>query len=659
MPRDLRSTPVYRDVEAYFRAALGPGLDRITDADDLAVQPSGGHIAFTGLRRTDLGSEEETRLCLVPTSGGGVESVTGGPHSDRMPAWSPDAEMLAFLSDRAAEGRNQLYFQAGGTGDAVAGPEVPGTIESLEWSPDGRGILLVVAGEGAEKAGALGSGPARSDAGGAPPWLPHVRSSSDEEGWRRAWIHERASDSIAPISPEGLNVWEATWFGSDRIAAIASNGPGEDRWYESRLVVVDTATGDTHDLCKSEVQLAVPAANASGGRVAVIEAVCSDRIVVAGDLILISEDGDPQRIDTAGVDVTSLSWRDDDHLLVAGLRGLQTVVGELDATSGAFSSLWVSDDTCGNRIYPRAWPLGDDGFVAVVHGYKRHPEIVSVRNKEERTIASLAHPGADYVNQIGGELSAVLWNAPDELQIEGFLCAPSGPGPHPLVLFVHGGPIGSYRNFWMMRSTLVPLLVGRGYAVLLPNPRGSSGRGQEFAGAVIGDMGGADADDCVAGIDYLVAKGLADHDRVGVMGGSYGGFMSAWLAATTDRFAAAVAISPVTDWYSQHYTSNISFFDKEFLRDDPRTAAGDYFNRSPLFKITAATAPTLVTAGEVDRCTPPGQAVEFYQALVEAGVEAELAVYPNEGHGVRNFPATIDFEARVLSWFERHMPAKG
>jgi dipeptidyl aminopeptidase/acylaminoacyl peptidase len=134
--------------------------------------------------------------------------------------------------------------------------------------------------------------------------------------------------------------------------------------------------------------------------------------------------------------------------------------------------------------------------------------------------------------------------------------------------------------------------------------------------------------------------------------------MACWLVTQTDRFAAAVAVSPVTDWYSQHLTSNIGFWDRLILKDVIGTPDGEYFHRSPIFFAGQARTPTLLTAGEVDECTPPGQAVEFFEALRENGVEAELALYPGEGHGVRKLPAQIDFFTRLTAWFERHMPAR-
>ena len=202
---------------------------------------------------------------------------------------------------------------------------------------------------------------------------------------------------------------------------------------------------------------------------------------------------------------------------------------------------------------------------------------------------------------------------------------------------------------------MTALLLSRGYAVFCPNPRGSGGRGRAFTDMVVGDMGGADAHDVLSGIDHLVELGLADPDRIGVFGGSYGGFMSAWLPAIDERFKAAVSISPVTDWVSQHFTSSLAEWDASFVGGAP-TDPGTFSRFSPVMRHGQLSTPTLLTAGANDRATPPGQAIEFWQALRLQDVPAELVIYPQEGHGVGTYPAVLDFNARLVAWFDRYLP---
>jgi dipeptidyl aminopeptidase/acylaminoacyl peptidase len=650
--RDIRRTDLFREVEEFYKEALEPGFGRITNADDLNPSPDRRRIAFTGTGLHKFEGTEQERVCLADVETKAMRIATGGPNDDRLPKWSPDGSTIAFVSDRKQKGRFQLFFLTNDLAEARKGPEIPGSIEFMQWAPNGRRLLVGAADEGAEVAAAHGSGKIERGEGDIPEWLPEVRSSRAEQGWRRLWVYDARSTSIELLSPDDLNVWEAAFAGDD-VVAIASRHPDEASWYSARLVLL--GSGEERELYRSKVQLGVPAANPSGDRIAVIEAACSDRLAVAGDLLLISRDGDVERVDT-GVDVTWLEWANDDVVLFSGVRDTHTIIGTCHRTTSEVRESWRSGHTCGGRIFPRAWAFGEEAAVAVVHGYDRYPEIAVLERGREDTVVSLEHPGADFVSKVGGELRSVTWSSKDGLQIQGYLLVPDGPPPYPLVVDVHGGPISLHRNFWAMRSLLAPLLVSRGYAVLLPNPRGSIGRGQEFAAMVIGDMGGADADDILSGVDYVVDQGVADRERIGVWGGSYGGFMTAWLVTHSDIFAAAVALAPVTDYTSQHYSSNIGFWDKEFLRDDPSKPGGEYFNRSPLSFVANVSTPTFLIAGEVDRCTPPGQAVEFHQAMIEHGVDTDLVIYPNEGHGIRNFPARIDVDARVLAWFERYMP---
>lgn len=663
MRRDIRETPLFKEIEDQYRRLLEPAFGSVASASSPVVSPDGRKVALTGVIPERLEGSPTTRVCIVDRATGEIEATTSGPNDDRLPAWSPDGSRLAFLSDRAEKGQNLLYIAPAENLDApTAAPAVPGTAEYLAWSPDGRHIILGVAGRGADLSGGQGGGTHKAAEDELPSWLPEVDSGVDESDWRRLYLYDVSSGEMRVMSREGLNVWEAAWAGPDRVVAIVSEHPGEGAWYTAPLALIDVASGKERVLYRSEWQLGVPVASPSGERLAVIEAICSDRLVVAGDLLLAEPgSGAATRIDTNGVDVTALTWRDDTRLLFGGLRGLHSVVGEHDASTGQTRELWDTEEGLG--IYfpdpARVSPLGEDGFVVMRDSYARYPELVEMAGGQIRTIRSFEHGGVEYLRSIAGTMEEVRWNAPDGLEIQGLLVRPNGSSPHPLITVVHGGPVSATRNRWPAdhRVSLGPLLAARGYAVFYPNPRGSVGRGQEFARAVYGDLGGAETYDTLSGIDALVERGIADPERLGVTGGSHGGFMTSWLVTQTDRFAAAVSVAPVNDWHSFHWTTNIPHFDAGFLQDDPTHAAGNYDERSPVMFAKNVRTPTLNVAGGQDRCTPPTQAVEFHNALLENGVESVLVIYPEEGHGVRTMPAAIDYAARVIGWFEDHMPA--
>jgi len=252
------------------------------------------------------------------------------------------------------------------------------------------------------------------------------------------------------------------------------------------------------------------------------------------------------------------------------------------------------------------------------------------------------------------------WSGAGGLALEGLLVLPRERPPTPLatIVVIHGGPS------WAAKYAFDPLhaipFTAAGYAVFLPNYRGNCGWGQDFARLNIGDPAGAEFADILLGIDQCVADGVADPDRLGVTGGSYGGYLTAWAVATTTRFRAAVMVSGIADQWSCHYSCNHDF--SEFICGGPlsqdryRKVALD---RSPLFRLDKPTTPTLMIHGSEDRCTPLGQAQEFYAGLREKGVTAEIAIYPREGHGLRERAHRMNAWERTLAWFDRYLRPPG
>jgi dipeptidyl aminopeptidase/acylaminoacyl peptidase len=664
MRKDLRESPEYAAVAEHVRRLHEPVFGRPHRVTDLVATSDASRIVVTGSVYDEL--EGLPRTALYEVRDGGLCALTSGSGSAKAARLAPDGSSLAFLSDRAKAEVFQAYLLAGGQlGEARPAPAVPGTVEYLAWSPDGTRILLGVAGLGAEMADAQGSGTAGSGESGLPSWYPRVEAGTPEDAWRSLWLYIPASGELAKISPDGLNVWEAAWSGPGHVLAITSEQPGEDDWYSAVLSRLDISTGEVTELLRSDVQLGLPAGTSDGRLAAVVEAVCSDRWIVAGDLILLDlVAGTRCAVDTVGTDVTAVQWIDGARLGYIGQRHLDSVAGIADAGLGPLpetitgKELATSAQSWASWFYPGGAFTSDGRVVVIRDDYDSPQQIAIVDTGADQVLTSLAQAGTDYIRSVAGSAADVSWSAPDGTVIEGILCTPPGAGPFPLILHVHGGPVGAYQRTWMMRDYAVPLLVSRGYAVLHPNPRGSSGRGQDFAAAVVGDMGGADTHDYLSGIDAMIERGIADPARIGTMGVSYGGFMSAWLVTQDQRFKAAVAGSPVTEWYSFTFTTNIPRWGLWFLdHADPEETGNQLHTRSPVMHAGETRTPTLLTAGAKDRCTPAGQAREFYQALIGHGIDSELVIYPGEGHGVSRFPAITDYLTRLVTWFEKYMPA--
>jgi len=654
--RDIRATPLYQEAQALFRTLRRPGGGEISDAAEIST--NGRQAVFAGTLVNALEGTPTTRICLTELASGDTRVLTFGPGSDRSPKYSPDGRTVAFLSDRREPGNFQLHLLDPVSGIVRATPTVEGWVEYLHWSPDRKRVLLGVAGHGADVSSGQGAILSKQVASEVPTWMPQVETGNEQYRWRRIWIYELTVDRVSAIGLDNANVWEAVWCGEDNLAAVVSAEPGEGAWYVARLHLIDLKTRRHRELYSSPHQLGLPAASPSGQQLAVVTAICSDRGFIAGDLKLIDPTSAAVRdIDTRALSISQLEWRSESILQLSGHRGYDTVTALYDTRTSRFSEIWVGEDLTTAGLYATVAGFGEAGDCALIgEGFLRPPEIAVIRAGRYQTVKRLYD--GDFQAPLLSTIKAERfgWVAHDGLDVQGWLLKPRTEGPHPLVMAVHGGPVSHWRPRWLGRSSVpLILLVNHGFAVFLPNPRGSDGRGQSFVRPVLADMGGEDAKDLLSGIDALVERGIADSQRLGVMGVSYGGFMSAWLITQDSRFAAAIPIAPFTNHVTEHLLSNIPHFEALFQRDRWNNPNGSYFERSPVMYATQVRTPTLNICGALDRSAPPEEAVQFHHALLESGVVSVLLTYPEEGHGIRKLPAAIDYAARVVGWFEEHL----
>ncbi|HEY0683674.1 MAG TPA: prolyl oligopeptidase family serine peptidase [Steroidobacter sp.] len=655
---DARLQSLYRRAQTLYERIHRTGAGNVSDVAEVHVSADGGHVVFTGSMMSSLSEAPLTRVCSIDLHSAQMRVLTSGPRTDRSPKLSPDGRDLAFLSDRHRAADFQLYLRQMSSGAVKRTMPVEGWVEYLSWSPDGRRILLGVAGYGADTASTKGAVVSELAERDLPSWMPTVSTGREAHRWRHVWIYDLASDSVRRVSGDGMNIWEAAWCGNDSVVVSASPDPGEGAWYSACLYSIRVDGNQHEKIYTPEDQLGGLSGSPGGAHLAFIEAVCSDRMLVFGELRIVDRaTGSVRRIDTDGVNVSTTQWRSDKRLLLAGLRGFETVVGIYDTSSGKFEETWRSSQISSAGSYICVAGMGSTGDCVILsEGFDRSPEIGAIRDGEYRTIKSFDSGYSDEARCIAG-LDRLTWEAPDALEIQGWLLRPRGDAPHATVMAVHGGPVSNWRPAWLGRPRTLPflMLLQLGYAVFLPNPRGSSGRGQDFARRVRGDMGGADTHDLLSGVDHIVARGFADANRLGVTGISYGGFMTAWLITHSDRFKAAVPVAMVANRVSQRLTCTHTRFIDLFLEDTYNNAQGKYYGRSPIMYAHRAGTPTLNVCGALDKCTPPAEALQFHNALLEAGVRSALVTYPQEGHGVRGFPASIDYAARLAGWFVAHL----
>jgi dipeptidyl aminopeptidase/acylaminoacyl peptidase len=309
-----------------------------------------------------------------------------------------------------------------------------------------------------------------------------------------------------------------------------------------------------------------------------------------------------------------------------------------------------------SSFHARIVPSPDGSALASIRETVGQPPEVVLREVGEGhpwrplTTFNRGHACPDYP-----EVREIAWQGADGLPLEGLLLLPPGGArPAAMVVSVHGGPTWSVKHAYDPGHALP--LAAAGYAVFLPNYRGSVGWGQAFTRKNLGDPGGAEFDDILRGIDRCIAEGIADPDRIGITGVSYGGYMTAWAVANSERFGAAVMVSGISDLLSCEYACNHAFCATMMGgRVTDEAARRLFVERSPLVHVAGAVTPTLILHGRDDLCTPLGQADEFHRALAHHGVATELVVYPREGHGFQERDHHHDAWRRAIAWFDRNL----
>ncbi|MFE9868481.1 alpha/beta hydrolase family protein [Streptomyces sp. NPDC005506] len=620
---------------------------------DILLAPVSASGGSTGATR---GGSAGAAEALPPAAG--VETV--GRHT---PRWLPDSRrLLHVIEDR--QGRHRLALVDTATALATALPLLPGAVEDVVPAPDGRSALVLCADEGSERDGMnLG--------------LPvHLGPSPDPERYapgaalRRLLLVDLADGATREVGPVGLTVWNVAWRGGGTAVATVSEEALPAGYYHARLAELDLHQRSARTLYHPEGQLACPALSPDGTRAAFIEGIS----IVAGRPAVVNlRTGEVEAV--PGVeDATWVQWYegpDEQHagaLWFAGWDDTGSRCGRVLPGDEPVVT-WRQAATLTGAGFQPALTLSADCTLAaaVLTAPGTPPEaVVAPANGAvawQWTPTTFLHPHRSPVDGIEAVTTReTAWHAPDGREVHGLvLTRADHSGPRPLAVLLHGGPA------WLWSAEYAPgdvcgmamALAGAGYCVLLPNPRGSSGRGLEYARAVVGDLGGADLQDVLAGVRHLVDRGLADPARTAVLGHSYGGYLAALAAARTDLFQACVTLSAPTDWHSFSRSGNIGGgYDRAYRLGDPSTAEGaaEQLARSAVHAGGGTGTPTLILHGSEDRVTPVGQAHELYRTLAAAGqAPVELYVYPGEGHEFTDPAHLLDVGSRIEAWLSHHL----
>ncbi|BDG03642.1 dipeptidyl-peptidase 5 [Anaeromyxobacter oryzae] len=646
-------------------------------AGDPAISPDGALVAYTVARAAPGGEKLVSAVWVVPARGpaAAARRLTFGDETVAAPAFSPDGRRIAFLSNRRGSARQVFVLDLAG-GEAAQATDLPGGVSELLWSADGKALLVTSDVDPACGADAACNRRATEAASKAPhaatrllfrhwnEWRDRVRSHllvvpldggavrDLTPGDHDVPPSDRGGRRDLALSPDGQLVYFVKV--SDPVEAISTNGD---------VYAVPVAGGEARRITTGEGWDGVPRPSPDGKRIAWLSMARAGYEADRLRVMVADADGKNARDLTATVDVSAqeLWWaRGGKVLRFTALVGPRHQVFEVDAAGGSVRPISRLS------VNLNALAVARDGELAAatVDTLTAPPEIALVapapRNDRALAATTLTALGARALEGIAlGSVRPLEATGKDGATIHGLVVLPPGHRDgerHPAVVLVHGGPQGAWIDGWSFRWN--PLLyAARGWTVVLPNPRGSTGYGQAYEDAVRNDWGGLPYDDVMRLTDAAVAAGLADGARMCAAGASYGGYMVNWINGQTDRFRCLVTHAGDFDTHAAYYDTEELWFPEWEMGGPAYENAEAYDRWSPRRFVSRWKTPTLVTHGELDFRVTVTQGLSTFTALQRRGIPSKLLVFPDEGHWISKPRNAKVFHEEVLGWIERFLAA--
>ncbi|MEI7476232.1 MAG: alpha/beta fold hydrolase [Actinomycetes bacterium] len=623
---------------------------------DINVSKDGLYAAFTVKSPIKSSNETETNVWLsFKKSMPAPLSRLSENHSISLPRWSPSGDQLAVaMQGHVSSGYTSIGIYSAPLFNFKEIATIPGSIEDLFWMPENLSILALVAETGSDSVVTSGSQRSASLEDIDLPVTTRIDSG-------KRHLCEINFDSKEPyfFGPKEGTIWEFENFDENSIAAIWSNDVTESGWYDSSVVFVDRHSGDIKTFYKPSWQISSITKNPLKNQIALVEGWASDRGTVCGEIKVIEiASGEVLTIKSFGVDVSKVRWRSRDSVWFTGWQNLSGAWGwvKIDGEVGELHLDDLQASSTNFQSSPENTVLDQAIWSISAPREFESPEIIVGASGSKLTqwkrISKFGLENQEKVPNFKTDL--LRWSSSDGRKIEGLLVYDPNSRAQlsPLVIYIHGGPASLWT--YSLRPEVL-LLLSAGYAVLLPNPRGSVGRGQEFARANLGDASGAEVADIILGIAECAKYIAIDESKVSVVGGSYGGYLAACAATMTDQIRCAVVMYGHPNLLSARFGSNNPAFYDKLMKGAPTLAnSHEYLMRSPLMRVSSSSAPTLILHGKEDRCCPVSQAEEFYRAFIDKGVSSELIIFPGEGHGLHGSLAKSECWVQILSWLDKH-----
>jgi dipeptidyl aminopeptidase/acylaminoacyl peptidase len=634
------------------------------------LSPDGKWIAYDASNMDLANNVRKSAIYLVPSSGGASRQITEGTKQDEGPAWSPDGKTIAYVSNRDG-GAKQIYLWDVATGATRKISNLQGGAASVKWVPDGSGLVAV------------------SDVypdGTAPePVSAHIATSLLYRHWKAWQEPTRSHILLVPLDGTPRDLTPGAF---DAPPFSLGGGDEFDVSPDSRELVFARDTEDHPELSTNSDLFIVPlnGAPASAGRSP-------------------AEAGAPQRITTRRGADTSPKYSPDGKYIAyrsQSRAGYESDLWELWLYNRATKTSSRIAESFPNWIEAMTWaPDSKSLFVVAPEKGENLLYQITLDNKIEalnsvgsadapvisrdgKTIyfdwswltspteiwslptkptgntqaKAITHENDDLVRTWAiGQTISTFWKGADGADVQGFIVKPphfDSTKKYPGIVLIHGGPQGAWSNSWGYRWN-PQMFAARGYVVLMPNPRGSTGFGQKFVEDISGDWGGKVVTDIMNGVDMFAALPYVDGNRLGAAGGSFGGYMVDWLLGHTDRFKALVSHAGVYDLVSMYGVTEELWFPEWEFKGNPWDNPELYAKWSPNNFVKNFKTPTLVTQGELDFRVPVNQGLELFTALQRRGVPSKLVVFPDEGHWILMPQNSRLWYQTVSDWFDQYL----